>query len=147
MFVRSARVLGKFCGRPGDDGMDEGKFTGSESAGRGSAPFTASEICARAQDSDEWARRAVEREGYYLGLGLANLITLFAPEAIVLGGSVMKSAHLFLDRAREVIRQNCRLVPAADVEISLASLGSDAGLIGAAEVWNHRFETSPQSVR
>ncbi len=114
---------------------------------RGSAPFTASEICARAQDSDEWARRAVEREGYYLGLGLANLITLFAPEAIVLGGSVMKSAHLFLDRAREVIRQNCRLVPAADVEISLASLGSDAGLIGAAEVWNHRFETSPQSVR
>ena len=104
------------------------------------AALTAREICMRAQDSDEWARRAVEREGYYLGLGLSNLITLFAPEAIVLGGSVMKSAHLFLDRAREVIRENCRLVPAADVEISLASLGADAGLIGAAEVWNHRFE-------
>ncbi|MGC2248999.1 MAG: ROK family protein, partial [Terriglobales bacterium] len=109
-------------------------------ADAGSMGWTAREICARAQDSDEWARRAVEREGYYLGLGLANLITLFAPEAIVLGGSVMKSAHLFLDRARQVIRQNCRLVPAAKVEISLASLGADAGLIGAAEVWNHCFE-------
>ena len=106
----------------------------------GNRDLNAREICARAQDSDEWARRAVEREARYLGLGLANLITLFAPEAIVLGGSVMKSAHLFLDRMREVIRQNCRLVPADRVEITLASLGADAGLIGAAQVWHHRFE-------
>ena len=109
-------------------------------ASYGNGNLNAREICARAQDSDEWARRAVEREAYYLGLGLANLITLFAPEAIVLGGSVMKSAHLFLDRMREVIRQNCRLVPADRVEITLASLGADAGLIGAAQVWHHRFE-------
>jgi len=106
----------------------------------GNRNLTAREICARAQDSDEWAQRAVEREAYYLGLGLANLITMFAPEAIVLGGSVMKSAHLFLDRMHEVIRQTCRLVPAGRVEISLASLGADAGLIGAAQVWHHRFE-------
>jgi glucokinase len=106
----------------------------------GNRTLTAREICSRAQDSDEWAQRAVEREAYYLGLGLANLITLFAPEAIVLGGSVMKSAHLFLDRMHEVIRQNCRLVPAGRVEITLASLGADAGLIGAAQVWYHRFE-------
>jgi len=101
--------------------------------------LTAREICARAQDSDEWARRAVEREAYYLGLGLANLISLFAPEAIVLGGSVMKSAPLFLERMQEVMRQNCRLVPVDQVEIRLAALGADAGLIGAAEVWHHRF--------
>jgi len=104
--------------------------------------LSAREICTRAQDSDAWAQRAVEREAHYLGLGLANLITLFAPETIVLGGSVMKSAHLFLDRMREVIRQNCRLVPADRVLITLASLGADAGLIGAAQVWQHRFERS-----
>ncbi|MGA9356309.1 MAG: ROK family protein [Terriglobales bacterium] len=112
----------------------------------GNANLTAREICVRAADSDKTARRAVEREGYYLGLGLANLITVFAPDAIVLGGSVMKSAHLFLNRAREAIRQNCRLVPAQSVEISLASLGADAGLIGAAQVWNHRFETARSGV-
>src|SRR5208337_2301235 len=105
----------------------------------GSRTLTAREICSQAQDSDEWAQRAVEREAYYLGLGLANLITLFASEAIVLGGSVMKSAHLFLERMHEAIRQNCRLVPSGQVDISLASLGADAGLIGAAEVWRHRF--------
>ncbi len=108
--------------------------------GKRDRDLSAREICARAQDSDEWARRAVEREAHYLGLGLANLVTLFAPETIVLGGSVMKSAHLFLDRMREVMRQNCRLVPADRVEIALASLGADAGLIGAAQVWHHRFE-------
>jgi glucokinase len=102
--------------------------------------LSAREICARAQNSDPLAQRAVEREAYYLGLGLANLITMFAPETIVLAGSVMKSAHLFQDRMREVIRENCRLVPADRVEISLASLGADAGLIGAAQVWQYRFE-------
>jgi len=115
--------------------------------GEKTSDFTAREICARAEDSDERARRVVAREGYYLGLGLANLITMFAPDAIVLGGSVMKSAHLFLDRAREVIRENCRLVPADCVEILAASLGADAGLIGAAQVWNQRFETAPQNRR
>jgi glucokinase len=102
--------------------------------------LTAREICSRAQDSEEWAQRAVEREAYYLGIGLANLITLFAPEVIVLGGGVMKSAHLFLDRTREVIRQNCKLVPVDRVEITTASLGADAGVIGAAQVWHDRFE-------
>jgi glucokinase len=102
--------------------------------------LSAREICERALDSDQWARRAVEHEAYYLGLGLANLITIFAPDSIVLGGSVMKSANLFLDRTREVIAQQCRLVPTWQVEITLASLGADAGLIGAAQVWQHRFE-------
>ncbi len=109
------------------------------SAASANCNLSAREICARAQNSEEWAQRAVEREAYYLGLGLANLITVFAPEVIVLGGSVMKSAHLFFDRMREVIRQNCKLVPVDRVEIKLSSLGADAGLIGAAQVWHDRF--------
>jgi glucokinase len=102
--------------------------------------LTAREVCSRAAAGDEWARRAVEHVGYYLGLGLANLVNIFAPQAIVLGGSVMKSAPLFLPRLHEVIRQNCRLVPYEKIEISLASLGTEVGLIGAAQVWHHRFE-------
>ena len=101
--------------------------------------LTAKEICARAQQGDEWARRAVEREGYYLGVGLANLVSLFTPDAMVLGGGIMKSANLFLGRIHQVVRQNCRLVPYERVEISLASLGPDVGLIGAAQVWHNHF--------
>jgi glucokinase len=101
--------------------------------------LTAKRICELAIAGDELARRAVERETRYLGLGLANLITLFTPDAIVLGGSVMKSAKLFLDGIRETVRESCRLVPFDKTELMLASLGEDANLIGAARVWFHRF--------
>jgi glucokinase len=101
--------------------------------------ITAQRICELAQQGDAVALNAVEHEAFYLGVGLANLINLFTPDAIVLSGSVMKSASLFLDRIREVIRSGCRFVPAEKAELTLASLGEDTNLIGAARVWHYRF--------
>jgi glucokinase len=103
------------------------------------ADLSARRICELASAGDALARRAVERETYYLGLGLANLVTMFTPDAIVLGGSVMKSAHLFMEGIRKIIQQSCRYVPFDKTELTLASLGEDANLIGAARVWHHRF--------
>lgn len=100
---------------------------------------TAEEVCILAQQGDLLAQRAVAREGYYLGLGLANLVTVFTPDAIALGGGVMKSGHLFLDRALEVVREVCTQVPAEKTQIALASLGPDTGLAGAAQAWNSRY--------
>jgi glucokinase len=95
-----------------------------------------------AQQGDALAKSAAQREAYYLGLGLANLINLFVPDVIILGGSVMKSADLFLDGVRKVISQGCRFVPFEKAELAMASLGEDANLIGAARVWHHRFGQS-----
>jgi glucokinase len=106
--------------------------------------ITAKKICELAQQKDAVALQAVEHEAYYLGLGLANLINLFTPDAIVLSGSVMKSAPLFLDRIREVIRRGCRFVPAGKTQLTLASLGDDTNLIGAARVWHDRFASHPE---
>jgi glucokinase len=102
--------------------------------------LTARRICELAQQGDEPARQAVDREARYLGLGLANLINLFTPDVIVLSGSVMKSAILFLDGIRNVISRGCRFVPFEKTELALASLGEDANLIGAARVWHYRFK-------
>jgi glucokinase len=102
--------------------------------------LAARQICQLAQQGDELARRAIAREAYYLGLGLANLINLFVPDVIVLGGSVMKSAALFLDGIRKVVSQGCRFVPFEKTELAVASLGEDSNLIGAARVWHHRFK-------
>ncbi len=107
--------------------------------------LSAKTICELARSGDALARRAVKREAYYLGLGLANLVVLFTPDAIVLGGSVMKSAHLFLEGIRKVIAESCRYVPFEKTELALASLGEDANLIGAARVWHHRFASGGQS--
>lgn len=102
-------------------------------------------ICELAAGGDDLAKRAVDREAYYLGLGLANLVTLFCPDAIVLGGSVMKSAPLFLSRIKEIIHRSCSLVPSDKTELTLASLGESANLIGAARVWYHRFQNDGSS--
>ena len=64
---------------------------------------------------------------------------MFVPESIVLGGSVMKSAALFLDGIRQAIASSCGLVPHTQTELTLASLGEASNLIGAARVWHHRF--------
>lgn len=100
---------------------------------------SAKDICEMARQGDPLARKAVEREARYLGIGLANLVILLTPEAIVLGGSVMRSADLFMDGIKDTIRRHCLLVPWEKTEIRLASLGPQTGLIGAARVWHNRF--------
>ncbi len=105
----------------------------------GGDSLTAAQICERARAGDALALRAVERESYYLGLGLANLVTLFTPGVIALGGGVMRSADLILDGAKDVIRRICTQVPAEKTELRLASLGADTGLIGAARAYLHRY--------
>jgi glucokinase len=102
--------------------------------------ITAKRICELARTGDPTAIQAVEHEAFYLGLGLANLINLFTPDAIVLSGSVMKSAELFLGKIKALIRSGCRFVPAEKTELMLASLGDDTNLIGAARVWHYRFK-------
>jgi len=105
------------------------------------ANLTAKRICDLAREGDDLALRAVQRETRYLGLGLANVVTIFAPDTIVLSGGVMKRADLFLEGVHKTIRESCRFVPYEKTEITLASLGEDANLIGAARVWHHRFNS------
>jgi glucokinase len=101
--------------------------------------LTAQRVCELAREGNELAIRGVQRHAYYLGIGIANLITLFAPDAIVLGGRVMESADLFWKGMWKVVRGSCGLVPPDRTLIAVASLGADTPLIGAAQVWHQRF--------
>lgn len=101
--------------------------------------LSARRLCALAGEGDAFAQRAVAREAFYLGLGIANLVTLYTPDMIVLGGSVMRSGRLFLPEIRRLVARNCGYVPHAKTAIALATLGPEAGLIGAGAVWHNRF--------
>lgn len=105
-------------------------------------PISAKRMFELAAGGNALASKAVEREAYYLGVGVANLATIFSPEMIILGGSVMRSAAMLMDGIRNVVRQNCAFVPHEKIEVRVASLGPYTGLIGAARVWHHRFATS-----
>ena len=97
------------------------------------------QICELATAGDAIACQEIARAARYLGIGIANLITLYVPELIVLSGSVMNSAELFLPGIRAVIRTQCGLVPADRVELMPSQLRGDAPLIGAGVVWAHRY--------
>jgi glucokinase len=101
---------------------------------------SAFEICGDARRGDPLALQCTQREGYYISLGLANLITVFAPDKIALGGGVMKSSSLFMNTVRSVIREICTQVPSERTQIALASLGPDVGLLGAAQAWLLRYQ-------
>jgi glucokinase len=117
----------------------------AEAKARIGGALTVQRLCELAESGDPAALAVMERQGYYLGLGLANLVTTFCPDMIALGGGVMRSSHLFLDRARQVIRQCCTMVPFEKTELAIASLGADTALVGAAEVWHHRFGSEGQA--
>jgi glucokinase len=107
-------------------------------AGLRGPELSTQQICELARTGDALALEEVARAGRYLGIGIANLVTLFVPELIVLSGSVMNSIELFLPAIREVIRRHCTLVPADRVELMPSALRADAPLIGAGVVWTHR---------
>ncbi len=88
-------------------------------------------IAEAARRGDEAVRMIYREMGYYLGMGVASLITLFNPDMIIFGGGVMKARDLFwkemtksaADHALPSAREICDLVE--------AELGDRTGVYGA----------------
>jgi glucokinase len=81
---------------------------------------------------DAGARAALGRMGWWLGLGIASLVSIFAPDRITIGGGIMAAGNLLLRPAGEAFRANAAPHFSEGVELVPASLGPKAGLIGAA---------------
>lgn len=80
---------------------------------------------------DETAIGVFELIGGRLGVACASLANIFEPEAIVVGGGVIAAGELLLEPARRELRQRA-LTPMNETPILEATLGNDAGMIGAA---------------
>lgn len=93
---------------------------------------TAEEIYHRAKGGEEAARQAFAQAGYYLGIGLGLVINLLNPDKILLGGGVMTTGEFLLAPAVDETRRRSYQATFACCSIEKASLGNDAGLIGAA---------------
>ncbi|MDQ1485943.1 MAG: hypothetical protein QOJ62_1636 [Actinomycetota bacterium] len=109
---------------------------GSDLVGRLSAITTAG-------GSDRSAKKVLEETATYLGAGIADLINLFNPERIVLGGWVGQLlGEQFLPAVREVAARHALRMPYGDVSIVPAELGRDAVALGAATLPVSRFLAS-----
>ncbi len=95
---------------------------------------TSEKVYQAAREGDAVARRVMKDMGRMLGIGIANLINIFNPERIVIGGGVKDAWPLFIGATHEEIMKRAFQVPAERTEIVPSSLGDDAGMVGAAAV-------------
>jgi glucokinase len=80
---------------------------------------------------DELAIEVFELIGSRLGVACSSFANIFQPNAIVVGGGVIAAGGLLLEPARREVRERA-LTPMDETPILEATLGNDAGMIGAA---------------
>ena len=90
---------------------------------------------------DETAAAVFELIGSRLGVACSSFANIFQPDAIVVGGGVIAAGDLLLEPARREVRERA-LTPMNTTPIVEATLGNDAGMIGAAAMARLELERS-----
>jgi len=93
---------------------------------------TAEEAVTRARGGDPRALAGVQQVGRYLGIGIANLVTILSPDKVVIGGGVAAAGDLLFEPIRAELRLRVRTTSLEQVAVVAAELGTWAGAIGAA---------------
>ncbi len=94
--------------------------------------LTPQDIANAAYGGDKLAQEVLETAGRYIGIALANLINLFNPGIIILGGGVANVGELILNPIWETVRSRSLLASYDQTKIVISQLGREAVAIGAA---------------
>lgn len=94
--------------------------------------LTSEDIYKLAKNGNPTAVEAFRIAGYYLGIGLSNLINLLNPELIVLGGGVIGAGELIMKPVMAEIEKRAIKFSLEHVKIVPALLGNKAGMLGSA---------------
>ncbi len=99
---------------------------------------TAETVVAAARKGDSMALSILDTAVIYLGMGVANVVSILNPETVVLGGGLFRAADLLLVPVRKEFKRWAQPLAAKKVRIVLSALGEDAGLYGAAKLaWDN----------
>ena len=99
---------------------------------RGLAVTSVEDVVTLASDADPEATRAVRQAGRYLGMVLAANVNFFNPDAVYLGG-IVSTLEPFVAAVRSQLYEGCHPLVTKHLVIERASLGADAGLVGAGQ--------------
>ena len=89
------------------------------------------EVVEAARAGDAEAQAHLDRLGRYLGIGISNMVNVFQPEVVAIGGGLSAAAELFLETA--VAEAGSRALPTLweRASVQVAQAGNAAGVIGA----------------
>ncbi|WP_153123497.1 ROK family glucokinase [Peribacillus tepidiphilus] len=93
--------------------------------------ITAKDVFDSAKDEDHLAKEVLDKVAYYLGFALSNLANALNPEKIVIGGGVSKAGDALLIPVKKYFEELTFPRVRKSTELAIATLGNDAGVIGA----------------
>jgi glucokinase len=93
--------------------------------------ITAHMVSQAAQAGIPLARAIITNAAEAIGVGLVNVIHIFNPQVIVLGGGVTQMGPMLMEPALRIVQERTMKIPLDAVRIVLAELGGNAGLVGA----------------
>ncbi len=113
------------------EGLAEGEVT-ALSRLQEDGMLSARTIAESARAGDSYAMRLMEETAFYLAVGAVSVMNVIDPDMILFGGGMIAAGQPFLDRIRFHIKRLAFPVPGEKCRVEFASLGNDAGFIGAA---------------
>jgi glucokinase len=87
-----------------------------------------------AKEGDPLALKVVDKVSFYLGLALANVGNMLNPKYIVIGGGVSAAGDFLLERVQRNFEENTFPNVRQTTSLRLATLGNEAGIVGAASL-------------
>lgn len=89
-----------------------------------------------ARSGNKKAKEVFKKLGEYLGIGIANIINILDPEAVIIGGGLTGASEFFLPQAKKTMKKFI-ISPKSrkNVKIVIGKLGENAGAIGAAALF------------
>jgi glucokinase len=104
----------------------------ADMAGGESNKITAEEIGKAARNGDKLALDVIGRAAYYLGIGMVNIVNIFNPELVIIGGGMVDLGEMIIGQGRKMVAERTFSISARAVHIVTAKLGNEAGIYGAA---------------
>jgi glucokinase len=92
---------------------------------------TAQTVARAAEAGIPLARAIITSAAEALGVGLVNILHIFSPELIILGGGVMQMGSMLMEPALKIVQERTMRANLAGARIVQAQLGANVGLIGA----------------
>lgn len=90
--------------------------------------------------NDDVAKKVIDTYLGYLSEGIVNIVNMFQPEVICLGGGVSGAGDRILEPIQTAIKEKAfARFGKRHTQMKIASLGNDAGIIGAALLWKDTF--------
>jgi predicted NBD/HSP70 family sugar kinase len=95
------------------------------------AEITFSDMVAGANAGDLVALAVLQEMAKYLGIGIANLVNVFNPQLVVLGGALSQAGEQVIPLIKETVKQSCLFPMRANLSIVPSRHGMDDCVLGA----------------